>query len=516
METQASPRPQPVPPPLSPGRKPKKLKPIDRSQGLLVPLVIENLVPPDHKVRAIWALTGRLDLSRFLDRIVTTEGEVGRMAWNPRLLISIWIYAYSEQVSSARQIQRMMEYEPGLMWLAALGVVNHHSLSDFRVHYQAELDGLFAELLAVLEEAGFITLHTVMHDGTKVRAQAGVDTFRREKTLAERLQQARQFLAAMGDPREPEQEANARREAARKRAAREGVERLEQALEELEQVRAVKKTEEEKREARVSLTEPEARIMQHGDHALAPSYNVQISTDAEKKAIVGVHLTQSSSDSGALMPAVAVIEEKLGRCPQQMVADGGYTNQANIEATAERKIDLIGSLGDQEKRRAAALKAAGIDPAFGAHLFILQENGSLQCAAGKALQYVRQSRKRGRVYHQYQAQGSDCQQCRFQPHCCPKSPEKGRTVSVLVSEPESVAAFRLKMEGAEAKQIYKRRGEVAEFPNLWIKSKLGLRKFRLRGMVKAGIEALWACLTYNAMQLIRLEKARAVGLSAAA
>jgi transposase len=102
METQASPRPQPARPPLGPGRKPKKLKPIDRSQGLLVPLVIENLVPPDHKVRAIWALTGRLDLSRFLDRIVTTEGEVGRMAWNPRLLISIWIYAYSEQVSSAR------------------------------------------------------------------------------------------------------------------------------------------------------------------------------------------------------------------------------------------------------------------------------------------------------------------------------------------------------------------------------------------------------------------------------
>jgi uncharacterized protein (UPF0179 family) len=81
---------------------------------------------------------------------------------------------------------------------------------------------------------------------------------------------------------------------------------------------------------------------------------------------------------------------------------------------------------------------------------------------------VRQSRKRERVYHQYQAQSRDCQQCRFRAQCCPQGAEKGRMFSVLVSEPESLVAFRLKMEGAEAKQIYKRRGEVAEFPNLWI------------------------------------------------
>ena len=60
------------------------------------------------------------------------------------------------------------------------------------------------------------------------------------------------------------------------------------------------------------------------------------------------------------------------------------------------------------------------------------------------------------------------------------------------------------METAAAKRIYKRRGEVAEFPNAWIKEKLGIRKFRLRGLAKAGMEAVWACLTYNVMQWIRL------------
>jgi hypothetical protein len=45
---------------------------------------------------------------------------------------------------------------------------------------------------------------------------------------------------------------------------------------------------------------------------------------------------------------------------------------------------------------------------------------------------------------------------------------------------------------------------VAEFPNAWIKDKIGLRQFRLRGLVKVTLEAVWACLTYNVCQWIRL------------
>lgn len=50
--------------------------------------------------------------------------------------------------------------------------------------------------------------------------------------------------------------------------------------------------------------------------------------------------------------------------------------------------------------------------------------------------------------------------------------------------------FREKIQAEEAKTIYRQRAEVAEFPNAWIKAKLGLRQFHLRGRVKAGMEAL--------------------------
>ena len=67
-----------------------------------------------------------------------------------------------------------------------------------------------------------------------------------------------------------------------------------------------------------------------------------------------------------------------------------------------------------------------------------------------------------------------------------------------------VRQFAEKMQTEAAKGIYRQRGAVAEFPNAWIKEKLGLRQFRLRGVAKVLLEVLWAALTYNIQQWIRL------------
>jgi Transposase DDE domain len=302
-----------------------------------------------------------------------------------------------------------------------------------------------------------------------------------------------------------EQESNARREKARQRAARERLERMQLAAEELKKMRASKGSEQERQEARVSLTEPEARWMKHGNNAIAPGYNVQLSTDAENKVIVGMHVTQCGSDSGSLLPAMEEVKETAGRYPKQAVADGGFTNQASIVGMQDKQIEFYGSLSETQVRQAAAMKAAGIDPAFAPAWFKMHaENGTLQCPAGKMLVYVRQSRKRDETYYQYQAQASDCGCCEFQKQCCPKHPDQGRLVSIRMAENADVAAFREKMKTEEAKQIYKQRGPVAEFPNCWIKEKLGLRKFRLPGLGKATTEALWGVLTYDVMQWVRL------------
>ena len=88
-----------------------------------------------------------MDLSRFREPLKTRAGHAGRSAWDPRLLVSLWVYADSEGVSSAREIERLMEWEPGFQWLGGLGSVSHHTLSDFRVAHKEALSELFAQLL---------------------------------------------------------------------------------------------------------------------------------------------------------------------------------------------------------------------------------------------------------------------------------------------------------------------------------------------------------------------------------
>jgi transposase len=462
-----------------PRKGPPKLIAVNRQQTVMAMIYVEELIGPDHKARAIWQLVERLDLKRFNESVRTAKGCAGRPAWDPQLLVSVWVYAYSEGISSAREIEALMEWEPGLQWLSGLEKINHHTRSDFRVDHKQALDELFAQLLAMLENAGIVSLEQVMHDGSKIRALAGADTMRRRKTLEERLKQAREVSAQMGDS-QAEGSGNRRRQAARERAAREQAERLEAALQEMAALQAGKTSEEEKDAARVSVPEPEARRMKHGDNAIALSYNAQISTEESNKIIVGAHLSQCSSDANNLKAALEEVAKNLGKMPGQVVIDGGFTNRENIVMCAARQIDLVGSLPDPQERSAAAMKAMKIASEFAPSAFRVLDNGkSLECPAGCELKALRKNRKRGDLYQQYRAQGRDCGVCRYQPQCCPRTAGKGRTVSIRLEEQAEVAAFRKKMASEQYRAIYRKRGPVAEFPNAWIKEKLGLRKFRV-------------------------------------
>ncbi len=475
-------------------------KEINRQQLLLRPVEVEKLVDLDHPVRAIWELVGRLNLEPFYAEIESVEGVAGRPVWDPRLLISLWIYAYKEGVNSAREIARLCEYHPAYQWLSGLEVVNYHTLADFRIRHQGALDQLFIEVLGVLSHEGLITLERVMHDGTKVKAGASSKSFHRKATLEDHLRLAREQVKQMGDPES--EELSQRAAKARERSLREKQQRLEEALKALEKIEA-SRTKGEKEKVRASSTDPEARIMLQANGAYGPAYNVQISTDAHSKIIVGVGVTQASADAAELEPAVERIETNLGQRPEQMVVDAGFTNQATMEAMSEKQVDLIGALPERSGISVDRLKQRGVSSEFYPQAFEYDESvDCYRCPAGKVLLYETQEQQGATLRRRYRAKASECRGCEFQAKCCPGT-KRGRSLVRSEATPE-IVAFRAKMETPEAQAIYKQRAGVAEFPNAWIKDKIGLRQFRLRGLAKVTLESLWACLTYNICQWIRL------------
>jgi len=471
---------------------------VNRQQMSWRAVDVERLIGEDHPARAIWALVGRLDLSRFYEGIESSAEEGGRPAFDPQLLISLWVYAYSQGIGSAREVARRCEYDPAFQWLSGLDEVNYHTLADFRVEKQKELDELFTQVLAALSKEGLITLEQVMQDGTKIRAQASVRSYREAGTIREHLERARRRVAEMGDPRN--EETNPKTKQARERARRQQQERLENALQELEKLQQRKQGEQAKSKVRVSSSDPQARVMHHSDGGLTLSYNAQISADAAHGLIVGVAVTPEVNDYGQLLPAVERIEERLKKKPRQMVADAGYTTRETIEAMAEQKIDFLGSLPGAEKLS----RAHTMDRLPPSAFVYDRERDCFICPESKLLGYEGQHTKmKGFTYYRYEADWRDCQSCARKPQCCPENQKQGRSV-VRGEESAAVLAFHQKMASEEAQAQYRRRGRVVEFCHAWIKSKLGLRQFHVRGLVKVQMEMLWACLTYNLQHWIRL------------
>lgn len=477
-----------------------RVKPVDRSQMVWRSVDVEHLIEEEHPARAVWAMSGELDLKSFYEPIEAVQGVAGRTPWDPRLLVSLWVYAYSRGISSAREIARRCTFDPAFQWLCGMEPINYHTLSDFRVAHGPGLQELFVQLLAVLSAEGLVSLERVMHDGTKIKAFASSDSFGQENKLQAHLQAARQQLEVLQANAEDEP---SRQEAARKRVARERQQRVEQALEQLSQIRQAKRGTQEKQEARASLSDPQARVMKQAGGGFAPSYNVQVSTEASHKIIVGVGVSQSGNDYGELSPGIRRVEQNLGAKPQQVVTDGGFTCRENIVSTAAQGIDFYGSWGEQEQKAAGKLSQQGIGPEFYPQAFQYDAaQDQYRCPAGQVLGLVGHRQGVGVLHYHYQAQGSVCQGCAHRGRCCPQS-QQGRSICRSIDAPQ-VRQFRQKMHSPQAQQIYKQRAPVAEFPNAWIKEKLGLRQFRLRGLVKVGLEALWACLTYNIQQWIRL------------
>ncbi len=476
---------------------------VNRQQMSWRAVDVERLIGEDHAARAIWTLVGRLDLSPFYRAVESSEEEGGRPAFDPQLLISLWVYAYSQGIGSAREVARRCEYDPAFQWLTGLEEVNYHTLADFRVEKQKELDGLFTQVLAALSKEGLIALEQVMQDGTKIKALASTRSYQREGTIQGHLQRARQRVAEMGDPRNEESSPKVKQ--AQARARREQQERLESALEELQKLQERKSGEKAKSDTRVSTSDPQARVMHHSDGGLSLSYNAQISTDAAHGLIVGVAVTQEVNDYGQLLPAVDRIEERLEKKPQQMVADAGYTTRETIEDMAERKIDFLGSLTEKEKLSRAATTNRLPPSAF----VYDRERDVYVCPEGKKLVYdCLHTKTRGFAYYRYEAEWRDCQSCARKPQCCPENEKQGRSV-VRSEESAAVLAFRQKMATDEARAQYRRRSQVVEFCHAWIKSKLGLRQFHVRGLLKVQMEMLWACLTYNLQHWIRLRHLQA-------
>ena len=320
---------------------PPRLRRPERQQLIVQPRTLDDLVPEDHPVRAVWALVQRWDLTRFLQCIRARGDRPGRAATDPQLLIALWLYATIEGIGCGRQLNRLCTESDPYKWLCGGVSLNYHTLNDFRVDHEAALDDLLTQMIAVLTQAQIVSLERIALDGTRIRGSAGGNSFGERETLEKHLEAARAHLEEIkrsaADPTLSPQ-----RKAARERCARERHERLEQALVELKKVEEAKARQKDKptksHPARASSTDPEARMMRMPDGGTRPAYNLELATDCGSRALIGVEMTNAGSDAGQDAAMRDQVEERADEAVFEQLMDGGFVSLEAIDRAAAEEV----------------------------------------------------------------------------------------------------------------------------------------------------------------------------------
>lgn len=79
---------------------------------------LEALLPAEHRARLVWRFVETLELGPFYAAIKSREGEAGRPAADPKVLLALWLYATLEGVGSARELDRLVSRDIAYRWLA--------------------------------------------------------------------------------------------------------------------------------------------------------------------------------------------------------------------------------------------------------------------------------------------------------------------------------------------------------------------------------------------------------------
>ena len=420
-----------------------RLRTPERRQMAMVVHCPDDLVGPAHPVRMVMAVVEKLDLSRFCEPIKAREGMAGRDATDPRLLVGLWLYACIRGIGSARELARRCEDSAAFRWLCGGVSVNHRLLSDFRTDHGEALDALFTQVIASLVEQDVVQVSRVSQDGVRVRVSAGASSFRREERLQKLLAEAKQHVEELRRQVDSPAYAalSAKQIAARKRAAAEKQQRLQQAIAQLPELKQ-KQEEAEKRagrgafgqkvrerQPRVSTTDAEARRMKMPNGGFNPAVNVQLATDTRSRAIVGVEVSNEGSDStGLSAPMRQQVEERTGQQVAQHLLDGGYLRKDDIEQAHAQGVEL------------------------------------------------------------------------FVPPKPAKNPEnRGRELEPKRGDSDAVRAWKQRMASEVGKQIYQQRAATSETVNADLRSYRGLTQITVRGLTKARCVALWCALAYNIM-----------------
>jgi len=456
----------------------------DRKQTMLFPQSVDEYIPPDAPVRAYDVFVDALDFDQL--GIQIEPDKVGCPQYDPRTMLKLLVYGYSYGIRSSRKMERETNYNLSFIWLSGGLKPDFKTIAEFRRNNKAALRNVLKQCARLCVKLGLIEGNTLFVDGSKIRANASINSSWDEQRCSKRLEKIDARIARILSECE-QADQNESDESSLVKMKKELADNEKLRVKVLDILNTLK-TEDKKS---INATDPDCTKI-HGRQGSHAGYNAQTVVDEKYGLIANADVVSENNDlhqfSGQIEQASATLEKK----PQAACADSGFSDIDELEKVDEQKIKVV-----VPSIRQASDKELG--PFDKSNFKYDHASNSYICPTGKILKYRRTNRVK--EHKEYWADGGTCKKCPNFGLCT--NCRRGRKITRMLKE-ELRQKLERQYEQPDSQEIYKLRKQKVELPFGHIKHNLHVSGFLLRGIpgVRAEMSILSSC--FNIARMISI------------
>jgi transposase len=296
----------------------------------LLPESLGDYVTDTNPVRVVDVFVDELDLVK-LGFEGAIPADTGRPAYNPAVILKIYIYGYLNRIQSSRRLDNVE-----LMWLTGRLMPDFKTIANFRKDNSKALRGVGRQFVVLCQRLGLFGENLVAVDGSKFKAVNNRDRNFTSAKLKRRMEEIEssinRYLTALdtADRHEPPSSPKAVR-------LEDKIVKLKAQMKELQAIEIQLNDSPDKQ---VSLTDPDARSMMTRGTGIV-GYNVQTAVDTLHHLIVAHEVTNVGSDRDQLSSMAKQAREAMGLETLSVVADRGLTRSSSSTKTSTTRTGLL-------------------------------------------------------------------------------------------------------------------------------------------------------------------------------
>jgi transposase len=299
-----------------------------RTQSVLFPQSLDEIIDADNEVRLIDLFVESLDLATFQFHLKSSNE--GRPPYDPKDLLKLYVYGYLNSIRSSRALEKECKRNIELMWLLGQLVPDHNTISNFRKDNEKAIRKVFRHTVSIAKQFNLIGGKLIAGDSTKLRAQnSKKNNFNENKIIQhiayieKRLDEYNQALQQADDENKKIIEQQIEKQHKRK-----------------DKYNMLSRQLMETNQTQVSTSDPDSRQLITRNNITEVAYNVQTTVDAEHCITLDYKVT-NENDSKAMGCMLRRAKTILQSKDFTALYDKGYHTGSEIKKGLEMGIELM-------------------------------------------------------------------------------------------------------------------------------------------------------------------------------